>query len=156
GRLGSPCHPPPPRAPSPTRSRTKTLVAERGRRCAVRQARGCSGATEADAHQRGRGGHVLATVAAAVDRFEGSRPAQAVIERGADVGQRGASGPPALDAEPAIEPGRGPRHDPVVPLPAVAVVVLEDAETDRPRVVLLAQGVDEHEVAEALRHLLAV
>ena len=37
-----------------------------------------------------------------------------------------------------------------------AVVVLDDRQPDRPRVPLRAQLVDEHQVAEALRHLVAV
>jgi hypothetical protein len=48
------------------------------------------------------------------------------------------------------------RHEGVVPLPFPAVVVLDDGQPNGTGIPLATKGVDEHQVAEALRHLVAV
>ena len=63
---------------------------------------------------------------------------------------------PAPGRPPALQALGGAGHARVVPLPRGAVVVLDDHQADRHRVPLLAELGHEHEVAERLRHLLAV
>src|SRR5262245_29386678 len=113
-----------------------------------------------DAEQFGRGSDPAATRTGrgcGVDRGERGGRVEVVIETLAHGGEHidgravlRRRGSPRVEARPRL------RHQLLVPLPLRAVVVADDGEADRRGVPLLAQRVDEDEVAEALRHLLAV
>ena len=57
---------------------------------------------------------------------------------------------------PFAKPSSGSIHETFVPLPLVAVMVHQQSKTNRHGVVSLAQGVNKHQVAPALGHLVAV
>src|SRR5262249_38791295 len=110
-----------------------------------------------DAEERGRFGHALAAVDGVVDSGDRPRRIEVVVE-GRPHLRHGRATTPRLACRtlPPVEAVGGPGHEAVVPLPFVAVVVLEDGEADGARIPLGPELIDEYEIAEALRHLLAV
>ena len=86
-----------------------------------------------------------AATAAGVSRSS-SRAARTVVEGGVALPR----------FPPTVEPFGGALDHRRLPLPLRAVVLADEQQADRHGVVLLAQVGHEHEVAEGLRHLLAV
>src|SRR4051812_31438604 len=93
-----------------------------------------------DAQKSGGFRHTDARRCCVVDRSDGARGVEVVVQCVADLGERAGASPCAA---PRVQPTSGGLEQPRRPVVLLAIGVAEDAEADRARIPLLQQVADE-------------